>query len=168
MSFGSCGGLTLTVLGALQDSGRCNQGRAREKAIPINHHVKAVLDGQLRHIHHDFVFTFGTEPNIGLGACKGALKGACKRAGVAYGRKVVGGITMHDIRRTVKTNMLAAGVDKTYRDLILGHSLQGMDVPYIQPGEEALMQAMAVYTAWLDGQFGNVGQTSDPEAVVND
>jgi hypothetical protein len=30
---------------------------------------------------------------------------------VAYGRKVVGGITMHDIRRTVKTNMLAAGVD---------------------------------------------------------
>jgi integrase len=113
----------LTVLGALQDSGRCNQGRAREKAIPINHHVKAVLDGQLRHIHHDFVFTFGTEPNIGLGACKGALKGACKRAGVAYGRKVVGGITMHDIRRTEKTNMLAAGVDKTYRDLILGHSL---------------------------------------------
>ena len=34
---------------------------------------------------------------------------------------------MHDLRRTVKTNMLAAGVDKTYRDLALGHSLQGMD-----------------------------------------
>jgi hypothetical protein len=31
---------------------------------------------------------------------------------------------MHDIRCTVKTNMLAAEVDKTYRDLILGHSLQ--------------------------------------------
>ena len=52
--------------------------------------------------------------------------------------------------------------------MILGHSLQGMDVPYIQPGEEALKQAMAVYTAWLDGQFGNVDQTVDPEAVVND
>jgi len=75
---------------------------------------------------------------------------------------------MHDIRRTVKTNMLAAGVDKTYRDLILGHSLQGMDVHYIQPGEEALKQAMARYTAWRDGQFGNVDQTVDPEAVVND
>jgi integrase len=76
-----------------------------ETAIPINHHVKAVLDGQLRHLHHDFVFTFGREPIIGLGACKGA--------GVTYGRKAAGGITMHDIRRTVKTNMLAAGVDKT-------------------------------------------------------
>jgi hypothetical protein len=32
---------------------------------------------------------------------------------VTYGRKAAGGITMHNIRRTVKTNMLAAGVDKT-------------------------------------------------------
>jgi len=47
-------------------------------------------------------------------------------------------------------------VDTTYRDLILGHSLQGRDVHYIQPGEEALKQAMAVYTAWRDGQLGNV------------
>jgi hypothetical protein len=60
---------------------------------------------------------------------------------------------MHDIRCTVKTNMLAAEVDKTYRDLILGHSLQGMDVHYIQPGEEALKQAMARYTAWLGEQL---------------
>jgi hypothetical protein len=49
--------------------------------------------------------------------------------------------------------MLAAEVDKTYRDLILGHSLQGMDVHYIQPGEEALKQAMARYTAWLGEQL---------------
>jgi len=47
-------------------------------------------------------------------------------------------------------------VDTTYRDFILGHSLQGRDVHYIQPGEEALKQAMAVYTAWRDGQLGNV------------
>jgi hypothetical protein len=31
-------------------------------------------------------------------------------------------------------------------------------VHYIQPGEEALKQAMAVYTAWRDGQLGNVDQ----------
>jgi hypothetical protein len=39
---------------------------------------------------------------------------------------------MHDLRRTVKINMLEAGADKTYRDLILGHSLEGMDRHYIK------------------------------------
>jgi hypothetical protein len=53
---------------------------------------------------------------------------------------------------------MRSGVDTTYRDLILGHSLQGRDVHSIQHGEEALKQAMAVYTAWRDGQLGNVDQ----------
>ena len=72
---------------------------------------------------------------------------------------------MHDFRRTVKTNMLEAGVDKTYRDLILGHSLEGMDRHYIKPSDETLRQAMARYTAWLYGQLGNVDQTGDQAAV---
>ncbi len=139
----------------------------REKAIPINHHVKAALEGQMRYLHHDYVFTFGREPIAGPGACKGALKGSCKRAGLPYGRKAENGLTMHDVRRTVKTNMLEAGVDKTYRDLILGHSLEGMDRHYIKPSEETLRQAMARYTAWLDKQLGNVDQTVDQVAVSN-
>jgi hypothetical protein len=49
--------------------------------------------------------------------------------------------------------------------LILGHSLQGMDVHYIQHGEEALKQAMAVYTVWLDGQLGNSDYAVDQGAV---
>jgi integrase len=139
----------------------------REKAIPINHHTKAALEGQVRHLHHDYVFTFGREPISGPGACKGALKGSCNRAGLPYGRKAKNGLTMHDFRRTVKTNMLEAGVDKTYRDLILGHSLEGMDRHYIKPSEETLRQAMARYTAWLDEQLGSVDQTVDQEVVRN-
>jgi integrase len=131
-----------------------------DKTIPINHHVKAVLDGTLRHLGLDFVFANGGQPIQGPKAVSEALKGACVRAGVAYGRKALGGMTMHDIRRTVKTNMLAAGVDKTYRDLILGHALQGMDRHYIKPSEDALTQAMAVYTAWLGGQLANVEQAA--------
>ena len=46
---------------------------------------------------------------------------------VQYGEKTPNGITFHDMRRTVKTNMLNAGVDKTYRDMILGHRLQNVD-----------------------------------------
>jgi hypothetical protein len=54
---------------------------------------------------------------------------------------------MHDVLRKVKNNMIEAGVDKTYRDLILGHSLEGIDRHYVKPSEETLRQAMARYTA---------------------
>lgn len=47
---------------------------------------------------------------------------ACKKAGIACGQRVENGITMHDFRRTFKTNMLKAGIDKVYRDIIVGHS----------------------------------------------
>jgi hypothetical protein len=51
--------------------------------------------------------------------------------------------------------MLEAGVDKTYRDKILGHSMQGMDVHYIEKRikDETLEKAMDIYTAWLDNQI---------------
>ena len=59
----------------------------------------------------------------------------------------------HDIRRTVKTNMLNAGIDKTHRDVILGHALQGMDTHYISPDEDTLKEVMRTYTRWLDEQM---------------
>ncbi len=44
-------------------------------------------------------------------------------------------------------------MDKVYRDTILGHSLQGMDIHYMVPSEDDLHRAMAKYTEWLDGQL---------------
>ena len=35
---------------------------SRAKVIPINCHVKGVLAGLLRTVHHDFVFTYKGEP----------------------------------------------------------------------------------------------------------
>jgi integrase len=75
---------------------------------------------------------------------------ACKNASIPYGREELNGITFHDIRRTVKTYMLKAGIDKVYRDLILGHSLIGMDVHYLSPTDNDLKKAMEQYTDWLD------------------
>ena len=49
--------------------------------------------------------------------------------------------------------MLSAGVDKVYRDTILGHSLHGMNVNYMTPSEDDLHRAMARYTESLDGQL---------------
>ena len=59
--------------------------------------------------------------------------------------------------------MLEAGVDKVYRDTILGHKLEGMDAYYMQPSEENLIDALEKYTNWLGGQLNsaNDDQTVD-------
>jgi integrase len=129
---------------------------SKVKVIPINHHVKRVLAGLPRAIHHDFVLTYQNEPIVTPGGLKNSFITACGKAGIPYGQQVGNGITFHDIRRTVKTNMLSAGVDKVYRDTILGHSLTGMDVHYISPSEEDLPRAMGIYTHWLDIQFASI------------
>ena len=137
----------------------------KAKVVPINRHVKEVLAGLPRALHHDFVFTFNGRPIRDPGGLKKSFKAACKDAKLPCGRKVPDGITFHDIRRTVKTNMVKAGVDKTYRDLILGHSLQGMDVHYIAPAETDLWEAMETYTRWLDrdAEAAKLGQSKAQE-----
>ncbi len=126
---------------------------SRAKMIPMNHHVKKVLAGLTRTIHHDFVFTYKGEPIGDNGGFKKSFITACLKAGIPQGQNEENGLTFHDIRRTVKTNMLNAGVDKVHRDLILGHSLKGMDIHYIAPSEDDLHRAMARYTEWLDSQL---------------
>ncbi len=128
----------------------------KAKVIPINHHVKRILAALPRAIHHDFVLTYLNEPIVTPGGIKNSFISACGKAGIPYGRHESNGITFHDIRRTVKTNMVSAGVDKVYRDTILGHSLHGMDIHYISPSEEDLHRAMGIYTAWLDTQIQSV------------
>jgi hypothetical protein len=90
------------------------------------------------------------------------LKGYFINWGYRYGRRTPNGIIFHDLRRSAKTNMVKAGVNKVYRDLILGHSLQGMDAHYIVEAglEGELRQAMDQYSAWLHAQLaGNGDQT---------
>jgi integrase len=123
---------------------------SRPKLIPMNHHVKEALFVLPRTLHHDFVFTYNNEPIRGTGGLKRSFITACTTAGITYGKE---GLIFHDIRRTVKTNMLNAGVDKVHRDLIVGHSLQGMDAHYMAPSEEDLHRAMGRYTEWLDDQI---------------
>jgi len=132
----------------------------KEKNIPLNHHAQNVLDGIIPHVNHNFVFTFAHKPIVKM--CR-IFDTCCRYAGLPYGRKQENGITFHDIRRTVKTNMLEAGVDKVYRDTILGHKLEGMDAYYMQPSEENLIDALGKYTNWLDGQLNsaNDDQTVD-------
>jgi integrase len=129
---------------------------SKPKNIPMNHHVKKVLDSLPRAIHHDFVFTYKGKP-IGL-KIRNAFKGACERAGIPYGTKIENGLRFHDIRATFKTNLLRTGIDKAIRDTILGHSLQGMDAYYLKPSDADLKEAMDKFTSWIDAQIANVTQ----------
>jgi integrase len=131
---------------------------SREKNIPINHHVKSVLSVLLRSINHDFVFINKRRPFAHQYGFLYSFKSTCERAGLPYGRNVQNGMTMHDIRGTVKTNMLGAGMDKIYRDLILGHSLTGMDVHYMAPTEDTLKKEMERFTQWLDDRLAEALQ----------
>jgi integrase len=140
------------------------EGKA--KTIPMNHHVKEVLKGLPRTIHHDFVFTYKNEPIKSPGGLHNSFFTACKKADIPQGQDHPEGIIFHDIRRTVKTNMVNAGVDQVHRDVILGHSLHGMDAHYMAPSIDDLHRAMARYTEWLDGQLilASVDQNVDQEA----
>jgi len=128
----------------------------RPKVIPINHHVRRVLAEIPQALHHDFVLTYRGKPIVNVGGVKESFKIACQWAGIEQGRDVAGGLIFHDLRRTVKTNMVNAGVDRVHRDIILGHSLLGMDIHYMAPSEEDLHRAMGVYTEWLNAQIASV------------
>lgn len=123
----------------------------KAKTIPINHHLQNIFDSQPRALHHGYVFTYRGNA-FAEGGIKRSFKTACTNTKVSYGRKTENGLTFHDIRRTVKTNMLKAGVNKIYRDLILGHSLKGMDAYYIKPDDKDLKKAMDIYTVWFEEQ----------------
>ena len=128
----------------------------KPKNIPMNHHVKEALKSLPRALHHDYVFTYRGEPIRDRGGLKRSFRTACKKADIPCGRNTPDGVTFHDIRRTVKTNMLNAGVNRVHRDLILGHSLQGMDAHYLVPSEEDIHAAMDLYTTWLDKEIATV------------
>jgi len=138
----------------------------RPKSIPINHHVKTVLSALPHALHHDFVITYMGMPMTGNSSLKKQFPEICRKAKIPNGRKVKDGITFHDIRRTFKTNMVNAGIDKVYRDAILGHKLTGIDAHYIVLTDETLTKAMGQYTRWVDDKLKNVDQEKSGTANV--
>ncbi len=136
----------------------------KKKVIPINHNVAQVFDTTVPHVHHSYVFTCRHRPIKKFTH----FKTCCRKASLPYGYKKEDGIVSRDIRRTVKTNMVEAGVNEIYRDILLGHSKRGMDQYYIHPEEKTLTAAMQKYTTWLDNEIAKCklqlcDQSSDQE-----
>ncbi len=57
--------------------------------------------------------------------------------------------------------MLNAGIDKIFRDVILGHSIEGMDNYYMVPSDEDLTRAMGKYTHWFDKKMSYILENVD-------
>jgi integrase len=134
----------------------------KAKTIPLNKYVRETLDALPRHLHHDYVFTYKTQP---IQKLRRSFPSACKNASIPYGRKTANGLTLHDFRRSFKSNLRRAGVGRIERDTILGHSLKGMDVHYQDVTDEDLKRAINKYTEWFDAQIANVYQTVDQEGA---
>ena len=137
----------------------------RPKNIPINAQVKKVLQAQrfvTRRSDHDYVFTHRGKS---IESFRRAMINACERSEILYGRETESGIIFHDIRRTVKTFMVRAGIDAVYRNAILGHSQQGMDKHYMKPSDEDLHTAMEKFSSWLQAEIASVDHMVDQEGV---
>jgi integrase len=119
--------------------------------IPMTDNLRDMLKATPRYLGADNVFTYRGKPfsDVRTGLIK-----ACEKAGIAYGKKFAGGFVFGDLRRTAKTLMARAGVDKAYRDAILGHESQDMDRHYLHPDfEKDLRAAMEKYNTWLGEQI---------------
>ena len=123
----------------------------KPKVIPVNQTVRDIIKRQVRWIHHDFIFTWEGDAITSNAGISGSFITAVKKAGIHYGRDT-GGMIFHDIRRTVKTLMVRAGIEKAHRDKILGHSPQGMDRHYLIVSDNDLESAMAIYSMFIDGE----------------
>jgi len=123
------------------------EGKA--KSVPLNKYAFQALSEipPAQRLSSEYVFT---RKGKTIRDKTDYMRFLCKRAGMPYVRKVKEGNTFHDFRRTAKTFMLKAGVDKVYRDKILDHALQGMDKHYMVVEDEDLKRTMGIFTDYPD------------------
>ena len=88
----------------------------REHRIPIVPAVRAILDGR----EHDDTFVFGRHPGkpfSGWGVSKAGLDRRIKAAG-----HQLSGWRLHDLRRTMRTNLGKLGVAPHVAELAINHA----------------------------------------------
>jgi integrase len=124
------------------------EGKA--KNIPIGPKLHKVMKKIPRALHSQHVILFnGKRIKRHFTA---ALKKACDKAGIQWGREVQGGFIFHDIRHSFVTDMRKAGVEKSVRAAITGHSLVDMDDRYNVVDEKDKMNAIKALESYRDSE----------------
>ncbi len=92
----------------------------------------------------DFLFR---NPRTGqawdAGALQDDFRALCTRAGVTYGRKVPGGITLHDLRATCATRLVQAKERESVIAALLGDTVETIVRPYVRLPAEDTARAVA-------------------------
>ncbi|MBC8462520.1 MAG: site-specific integrase [Deltaproteobacteria bacterium] len=129
--------------------------------IPILDELYSILKAIPRSIHDDHVFLYKGKPVEDI---RGALRTACKNAGISYGRFVKGGFIFHDLRHSFNTHMRKAGIQESVIMTITGHSTREMFDRYNTVDEEDTRKAIDQ----LQGYFQNSDQNNDQnQKVIN-
>lgn len=92
-------------------------GEAR--TVILGESLLKILNAIPRAIHDNHVFLYKGKP---IKDVRTALKRACEKAGIAYGRAIKGGFTFHDTRHTFNTNQRKSGAVPSVTMKLTGHS----------------------------------------------
>jgi integrase len=130
------------------------------RTIPISDSLYAILSQIPTAIHDDHVFLYKGKPVRDI---RTALRTACKKAGIPYGRNVKGGFVFHDLRHTFNTNMRKSGAVYTVTMDITGHSTMEMNRRYDTVDLEDKRKALAQMEAYLESVDQTVDQTVLPK-----
>jgi len=109
------------------------------RVVPIPESFITILVSIPRNLHCDNIFRYKSLP---VRSIRAALRKACEKTEIPYGRKTENGLTVHDLRHTFVTNMRRAGVDETVIMKIIGHSTREMFDRYNYVSDEEAASAM--------------------------
>jgi len=136
------------------EEGDTKEGKA--KTIPIGDEVYEVLSKTPRGLHDSHVFLYCGRPF--RNRFETALKTACRKAKILWGKKVKGGFIFHDLRHTFVTDMRKAEVSKSVRMSITGHAPKDMDDRYNKVDDQDKLLAIRQLEAY---RFTDVDQSVD-------
>jgi integrase len=130
------------------------EGKA--KSVPMAEELYRVLSKIPRPIHDDHVFLYNGKPI--RNRFETALKRACSKAGIVWGREVKDGFIFHDLRHTFVTDMRRAGVPRTVTMAITGHAIKDMNQRYDTVDDQDKLTAIRQLESY---RFANVDQSVD-------
>ena len=125
--------------------------------IPICDELYEILRAQPTRLQANYVFQYKGKP---LKDIRTALRSACRKTGIPFGRKIKGGFVYHDLRHSFNTHMRKSGVPESVIMKITGHSTREMFDRYNTVDAEDARQAINK----MQNYFANVDQSVDQNA----